>query len=64
MARINGVRYERQLIRIKEGVEVDGVATKHAEKYEGGASTEAVSNIRNSIKRGDTWIFELAPRSR
>ena len=63
VARINGVRYERQLIRIKEGVEVDGVATKLAEKYAGGASTEAVSNIRNSIKQGDTWIFELAPRS-
>ena len=63
VARINGVRYERQLIRVKEGAEVDGVATKLAEKYAGGASEEAVTEIKDSIKQGDTWIFELAPRS-
>jgi hypothetical protein len=63
VARINGVRYERQLIRVKEGPEVEGVATKLAQKYAGGVSPEAVTSIKNSIKLGDTWIFELAPRS-
>jgi hypothetical protein len=63
VARINGVRYARQLIRLKAGPEVEGVATKLAEKYAGGASAEAITAIQNSIKSGDTWIFELAPRS-
>jgi hypothetical protein len=62
VARIDGVRYERQLIRLKEGPEVDGVATKLAAKYSGGASPAAIAGIKSSIENGDTWIFELAPR--
>ncbi len=62
VARIDGVRYERQLIRVTKGSEVEGVATKLAAKYAGGASTETVAGVIESIENGDTWIFELAPR--
>ena len=61
VARINGIRYERQLIRIIEGEDIDGIARKLAKKYSGGAP-DAVANTINSINDGDTWIFELAPR--
>ena len=40
VARINGVRYERQLIRIKEGPVLDGIFSKMATKYMGGARIE------------------------
>lgn len=53
VVRINGTRYERQLIRIKEGPVLDGVGAAMA-KY--GASTP-----RQYIEAGNTWIFELAP---
>ncbi len=62
VARIKGVRYERQLIRVKDGPEVEGVAMKLAAKYSGGASPAAITSIKGSIENGDTWIFELAPR--
>ena len=61
VARINGARYERQLIRIKEGDVIDGVATKLASKYAGG-TPEAVAAIKKSVMDGDTWLFEMAPR--
>ena len=61
VARINGIRYERQLVRITEGEEIDGVARKLAQKYSGGAP-DAVANTIKSINDGDTWIFEMAPR--
>ena len=61
VARINGTRYERQLIRVSEGEVIDGIAQKLAEKYSDGAP-EAVANTKKSIMDGDTWIFELAPR--
>ena len=61
VARINGTRYERQLIRIKEGQVIDGVAVKLATKY-GGGTPEAVAAIRKSVMNGDTWLFEMAPR--
>jgi len=54
IVRINGVRYERQLVRIKEGPALDGVAAKIASKYRSPTTREA-------IEAGDTWIFELAP---
>ena len=62
VARINGVRYERQLLRIKDGDVIDGVAAKLAEKYAGGSSPEAIAAIKKSVTDGDTWIFEMAPR--
>ena len=62
VARINGTRYERQLIRIKGGDVIDGVAAKLATKYAGGNSPEVVATIKKSVADGDTWIFEMAPR--
>jgi hypothetical protein len=61
VARINGFRYERQLIRISEGEVIDGIAQKLAKKYSGGAP-DAIASTKKSISNGDTWIFELAPR--
>ena len=63
VARINGVRYERQLLRVKDADVVDGVAAKLATKYAGGNSPEAVAAIKKSVADGDTWIFEMAPRN-
>ncbi len=62
VARIKGVRYERQLIRIKEGDVLDGVAGKLAQKYAGGNTPEAVAAIKKSVTDGDLWIFEMAAR--
>ena len=62
VARIEGVRYKRQLLRIKDPGVNAGVATKLAEKYAGGASAETVAAILKSITDGDTYIFEMAPR--
>ncbi len=62
VARINGVRYERQLIRIKEGPVLDGIVAKLATKYGARATPEAIEAGRESIEVGDTWIFEMAPR--
>ncbi len=61
VARINGTRYERQLIRIKDTDVIDGVAAKLAAKYAGG-TPEAVAAIKKSVMDGDTWLFEMAPR--
>jgi hypothetical protein len=55
VARIGGVRYERQLIRVKDGPAIDGVVAKLAQKYGPGATRQAVED-------GDLWIFEMAPR--
>ncbi len=63
VARINGVRYERELLRVNDPTVVDGVAKKLAQKYAGGASPEAIAEIATGVVDGDTWIFEMAPRS-
>ncbi len=55
LVRIDGIRYERQLVRIKEGPVLDGVAAASRAKY-------GSPNTRQSIEAGHTWIFELAPR--
>lgn len=55
VARINGVRYERQLVRIRSGPALDGVTAAMREKYGGGINREGVES-------GNTWVFELAPR--
>ena len=62
VVRIDGTRYERQLVRIKEGPVLDGIAAKQASKYGAGATPEAIEAGRASIEAGDTWIFEMAPR--
>jgi len=63
VARINGVRYERTLVRVTEPNIVQGVAGKLAQKYAGGNTPEAVAQIMESVANNDTWIFQLAPRS-
>ncbi len=61
--RINGVRYERELIRVTEPSVIAGVAKKLAQKYAGGATPDAVAQVEKSVADGDTWIFAMAPRS-
>ncbi len=63
VARINGVRYERRLVRITNQETIKGVAAKLAQKYAGGATPETIAQIQQSVADGDTWIFEMAPRS-
>jgi len=63
VARINGIRYERDLVRLTDPAKAEGVATKLAQKYGGGATPDTVAQIVQSIADGDTWIFEMAPRS-
>ena len=60
--RVEGVRYERRLVRTKDSTVIPGVAAKLAEKYGGGATPETIAQIEQSVAENDTWIFELAPR--
>ena len=62
--RVDGVRYPRTLVRIKEGDILDGVAAKLITKYGGApsASAEAIAGTRASIEAGQSWVFELVPR--
>jgi len=55
VARIEGVRYEQQLLRIKQGSALDGIVAKMVSKYGPGAT-------RAAVEAGDIWIFEMAPR--
>jgi hypothetical protein len=61
VARIEGVRYERQLVRITDPAVVEGVAAKLTMKYGGGTTPEGVAQTMKSVADGDTWIFEMAP---
>lgn len=54
--RIGDVRYERTLKRITEGPEIDWVIRSKTDKY------RSVIN-REMIAAGETWVFEIAPRS-
>ncbi len=63
VARIDGVRYERELVRVMDPGIIEGVARKLAMKYAGGETPETVQQITQSVADGDTWIFEMAPRS-
>ena len=62
VARINGVRYPRQLIRVTDPTVVTAVAKVSTQKYGGGATPEAIAKSVAAVDNGDTWIFELAPR--
>ncbi len=62
VARVEGVRYQRTLIREQDPAVIAGVAEKLAQKYAGGATPETVAEIVKSVNDGDTWIFEMAPR--
>lgn len=63
VARIEGVRYERELIRVMDPKVLEGVAKKSAMKYLGGETPGAVAQAMKSYAEGDVWVFELAPRS-
>jgi hypothetical protein len=63
VARINGVRYERELVRVTDPSIIAGVAKKLAQKYAGGVTPDTVAQIEKSVADGDTWIFEMAPRT-
>jgi hypothetical protein len=54
VVRIDGVRYQRQLVRITQGPELEGIAAKMTAKYR-------APTTRAAIESGNTWIFELAP---
>lgn len=62
VARIEGTRYERRLVRITDPSIIKGVARKMAIKYAGGETPEVVAAMSKSVANGDTWIFEMAPR--
>ena len=53
--RINGVRYERQLQRLKSGDVLDGLTAIITAKYPS-------ATTRAAIEVGDVWLFEAAPR--
>ncbi|MFK7865620.1 MAG: hypothetical protein AB8B95_15500 [Pseudohongiellaceae bacterium] len=64
--RVNNVRYPRKLVRIERGDVLNGVAEKLLLKYNGvpaPVSPEAIAAAKANIEDGDSWIFELAPRS-
>ncbi len=63
VARIEGVRYQRQLIRVKDPDVIDGVVRKMAQKYAGGGTPEVIAEMTRSVMEDETWIFEMAPRS-
>jgi hypothetical protein len=54
--RIDGVRYERQLKRIKSGEILDGISQSIRAKYPSQTSREAV-------EAGEVWVFELGARN-
>ena len=56
VVRINGVRYERKLERVFYSPLLDGVIEKKIAKYRSRITREA-------IESGETWVFELAPRT-
>ena len=54
LIRVNGVRYERQLARIKAGEELTGIAAAITNKYPS-------RTTREGIEAGDVWLFEAGP---
>jgi hypothetical protein len=53
--RINGTRYERELVRIESGPILDGISAAIVSKYPSQTS-------RAVVEAGDAWVFEAAPR--
>ena len=54
--RIDGIRYERQLVRIQSGDILDGITATITSKYPS-------PTTRAGVEAGDTWLFEAAPRN-
>ena len=53
--RIEGVRYERQLVRVQSGAGLEALTALINEKYSSRTSPGAIDS-------GDVWMFEVAPR--
>ena len=54
--RIDGKRYERQLVRITSGEALDGICKAITDKYPS-------RTTRAGVEAGDVWLFEATPRS-
>lgn len=54
--RIDGVRYERQLVRITSGDVLDGITAAITSKYPS-------QTTRAAVESGGAWLFEAAPRN-
>ena len=54
--RINGIRYERQLVRIQSGDILDGITAAITSKYPS-------QTTRAAVESGSAWLFEAAPRN-
>ena len=54
--RVDGVRYERQLIRIRTGVGLEELTELINQKYSSQATPATIDS-------GDLWMFEAAPRT-
>ena len=52
--RIEGKRYERNLVRIKTGPIVEGVTAEFTRKY-------GVEMTPAEVEAGELWLFEMAP---
>lgn len=61
--RVNGTRYERQLVRVKPEEASRDLARKFAIKYGGGDNPEVIEGLLTGIAEGDMWMFRLEPRS-
>lgn len=53
--RVDGKRYERELVRIESGEELEGITAAITAKYPSRTTREAV-------EAGQAWVFELTPR--
>ena len=53
--RIDGTRYERQLVRITSGEVLDGISAAIGNKYPS-------QTTRAAVEAGEVWLFDAAPR--
>ena len=51
--RIDGKRYERELVRIESGAGLDGISSAIRDKYPSQVT-------RAAVEAGDSWVFEAA----
>jgi len=60
LLRVDGRVYERTLVRVKSGPEIEPIVAELARKYFGADAPagDAVERVRS----GSLWLFELAPR--
>ena len=54
--RIDGIRYERQLVRVTSGDALDGISAAITSKYPS-------QTTRAAVEAGDVWLFEAEPRN-